>query len=85
MLRLEGEDFQAQATTINHNTFCIVFFHMVIRTSLAAPELYVYFATLNKLYDGIFMLQYISIHWNVIGNLMKNATWLLSMYAGFLG
>ena len=44
-----------------------------------------YFATLNKLYDGIFMLQYISIHWNVIGNLMKNATWLLSMYAGFLG
>lgn len=58
---------------------------MVIRTSLAAPELYVYFATLNKLYDGIFMLQYISIHWNVIGNLMKNATWLLSMYAGFLG
>lgn len=41
-----------------------------------------YFATLKKLYDGIFMLQYISIHWNVIGNLMKNATWLLSMYAG---
>lgn len=44
-----------------------------------------YFATLKKLYDGIFMLQYISINWNVIGNLMKNATWLLSMYAGFLG
>lgn len=84
MLTLEGEEFQAQANTINHDTFCIVFFTW-IRTSLAAPELYVYFATLKKLYDGIFMLQYISIHWNVIGNLMKNATWLLSMYAGFLG
>lgn len=27
MLTLEGEEFQAQANTINHDTFCIVFSH----------------------------------------------------------
>ena len=27
MLTLEGEEFQAQASTIHHNTFCIVFSH----------------------------------------------------------